>query len=387
MDRRIRSIARDMWIILAAATLVLSACSHATGPTPTDGGKNMETPATSPPTGTTPSPADASPSPAGETPTPKVQESVAATPATVRFFGRTYADKDFHYFNWPASGFEFTFWGTRAEATFMTSETQKPERFPRLAVFVDGSLEPDAGTLLVIRPGVTDYVLAEGLPGGVHSIRVIKLSGNFIGGNINEDKSLTCTVGVGRLTCPDGRLLAPPAAPQRRLEFIGDSITVGMGILGEGGLEADDAWRTYAAYTARQFGADLQVLAISGMGLISSLFGGPFIQLPDEFPYTDNLNRPRMAWDPSAYVPQVVVVNLGTNDAAGVGDGKRFTPGSSRTPTWRFSWTSGTPIPASGSSAPWGPCPPAGCTCIPGSKTPWPGPTTRPGRPSPSPWN
>ena len=60
--------------------------------------------------------------------------------------------------------------------------------------------------------------------------------------------------------------------PERRIEFIGDSYTVGygnspMGIDNEGRYGKNgDNYYTYAAYTARHYNAEYQIVAYSGKG-------------------------------------------------------------------------------------------------------------------------
>ena len=64
----------------------------------------------------------------------------------------------------------------------------------------------------------------------------------------------------------------PTQTRARRMEFIGDSYTVGygnmpMGISNEGRYGKNgDNYYTYAAYTARHYNADYQIAAYSGKG-------------------------------------------------------------------------------------------------------------------------
>ena len=53
------------------------------------------------------------------------------------------------------------------------------------------------------------------------------------------------------------------------------------------------------------------MLAVSGFGMYRSPFGD---DIPPLFPYADGLHGKQAKWDFGAFSPDVVVVNLGTND-------------------------------------------------------------------------
>lgn len=122
------------------------------------------------------------------------------------------------------------------------------------------------------------------------------------------------------------RLAAPKAAPERRIEFIGNSITCGYGV------EATEAsapfldetcnhYHTYAARTARNLGAQHIVVARSGIGVYRNYNGpltGDSINMNTEYTHT-LLYDPSETWDFSRFTPQVVCINLGTNDTSTTG--------------------------------------------------------------------
>lgn len=110
-------------------------------------------------------------------------------------------------------------------------------------------------------------------------------------------------------------LATPAPRPDRLIEFIGDSITAGHGNEAAGPsspLEpgTEDVRTTYAGLTAKAFGADASVLAWSGIRLTK---GKPDeITMPVRWPRTLP-DRKRPVWN-FERKPNVVVVNLGTND-------------------------------------------------------------------------
>jgi lysophospholipase L1-like esterase len=106
-----------------------------------------------------------------------------------------------------------------------------------------------------------------------------------------------------------------PPAYRLRMEFFGDSLTVGA--CNEDG--ATDQWdnrRThnaalsYAALTASAFSADYRNIAVSGMGIATGWVDKKAGAVWDKI--YPNPASPRA--DPTQWVPQVVFVNFGEND-------------------------------------------------------------------------
>ncbi len=112
---------------------------------------------------------------------------------------------------------------------------------------------------------------------------------------------------------------APPL-PERKMLFIGDSITCGFGNLSEGNLPRfvtaeQDGTKTFAALTAAHFDAQAHFVCISGRGIARNCdnFDAPLI--PQFFDQT-MISDPT-PWDHTQYQPDVIVVNAGTNDTVG----------------------------------------------------------------------
>ncbi len=121
-----------------------------------------------------------------------------------------------------------------------------------------------------------------------------------------------------------GKTLAPAAPlPKHKIEFIGNSITCGYGI--EANSEAEhyeektaNFYYTYAARTARNLDAQAVVVARSGIGVYRSYNGpktGDKVNMNTEYPYT-LLYNDKHPWDFSRYTPELVCINLGTNDTS-----------------------------------------------------------------------
>lgn len=121
-----------------------------------------------------------------------------------------------------------------------------------------------------------------------------------------------------------GKTLVPAAPlPTRKIEFIGNSITCGYGV--EDTDRADhfqdetcNHYYTYANLTAQALGAVHQVVARSGIGVYRCYDGpvtGDSINMNTEYTHTLLYDKTEN-WDFSRYTPQLVCINLGTNDTS-----------------------------------------------------------------------
>lgn len=142
-----------------------------------------------------------------------------------------------------------------------------------------------------------------------------------------------------------GAQLLPPQPPsERRIEIVGNSITCGYGLEANNpnehfSYETENTYWTYHQRAARTLHADCQVVARSGIGVYRN-YGGPKTGTPTKplgsknyepimtqnYEYTF-YNKP-LKWDFAQFQPQVVLVNLGTNDlSTNSYDPKLFTAG------------------------------------------------------------
>ncbi len=122
----------------------------------------------------------------------------------------------------------------------------------------------------------------------------------------------------------NGTLLPAPLERARKIEFIGDSITAGYGADGNVAnysgcpsftIGTENADSTFASMTAANFGAEYFAIAWSGKGIYQNddCYGDPNYTLPVLYPSTAPLVT-GSTWDFQSWVPQAVVINLGTND-------------------------------------------------------------------------
>ena len=205
----------------------------------------------------------------------------------------------------------FTYPGTQINACF-TGTSLKLWVKPRSGYFM--AQIDQAAPFKVAVMGERDSVvtLATALPQGNHQLRLMyvvegyELKPDFRGFILDEG----------------ARLLPPPALPQHTIEFIGNSITCGYGnesVVAPDPFEyeTENHYLTYAQMTCRALGAYAHVVARSGIGIYRS-YDGPKEGTPEnvmttEYEYTNLYDRSER-WDFSRFQPQLVCINLGTND-------------------------------------------------------------------------
>ncbi|AVR97770.1 hypothetical protein [Pseudoduganella armeniaca] len=133
-------------------------------------------------------------------------EQITAGGPQVARMGRTVDAADGAVrFAYPGVSFFLQFEGTR-----LTLDAASTGEKSWLDVIVDGAVRT-----IHVAPGGGRYVLVEAATPALHTVQVLHRSETWHG---------TVTL---RSLATDGRFLAPPALPARRLMFLGDSVTCG----------------------------------------------------------------------------------------------------------------------------------------------------------------
>ncbi len=117
------------------------------------------------------------------------------------------------------------------------------------------------------------------------------------------------------------QLVTAPALPERKIEFIGNSITCGYGVESMEMSapfedETENHWLTYANIVSDSLKAQHTSISRSGIGVYRNYDGpktGSTENMPWQYEYT-LFNKHDEKWDFSKYQPQLVCINLGTND-------------------------------------------------------------------------
>jgi lysophospholipase L1-like esterase len=172
----------------------------------------------------------------------------------------------------------------------------------------------DGGEPMVIRTvrGEKAFPAARKLRAGEHDIRIYKRTEAnqgtvvFRGFNLEAGK----------------KLVEAPPLPGRKLEFIGDSITCGYGNMVSTDKpdsfhftpDEENSELSWGAVAAKALGAQFMSTSYSGRGLFRNIDGSERGALPRLYEAVFPDQPERAAWDPERYVPDVIVINLGTND-------------------------------------------------------------------------
>lgn len=201
-------------------------------------------------------------------------------------------------FGWPGVYFEGRFTGPSVEIAFDTGGEH-------LAVSIDGVRKAE-----LTKSGQTRLKL-DRLGSGEHVVRLDRLTESQSG----SSRFQGFFVGEG------GAALPAPVRP-RRIEFIGDSHTVGYGVrsVSRDCTESQvhdltDTSLTFGPILARRLDADYRIEAFSGRGVVRNYNGlAPGEPLPVLFPrLIPGQDQPRVATD-DGWSPDLLVIGLGTND-------------------------------------------------------------------------
>lgn len=171
-------------------------------------------------------------------------------------------------------------------------------------IVVDGVSKPRE-YCRITSVGETKVKLAEDLAAGKHSFAIYRQTEHSYG-----------EVGVCALSF-DGEMLKKPADKETYIEFVGDSISCGFGVLGDnaqgnGNPLWSDGTQAYPYLTAMSLDADWSNVSWSGLGC---KYGYSSTTMQDVYPaqrYNYNKTTP---YDFSKQ-PDVIVLALGTNDNA-----------------------------------------------------------------------
>lgn len=228
-------------------------------------------------------------------------ENVVTSP--VRVSGRSGITNGNPVLYWPGASVEARFEGTSLGVKL---NGQNNTRTNYYQLIIDGS---NAAPIRIAVPkGSKIYPVISNLTDTVHDVQLFRLTE----GDLGSTEFQGFVLDAGKALQP------PPAAPELKIEFYGDSITTGLGI------EASDTdsdmnrdfqnnYLAYSALTARNLGAEFRCIAVQGVGVF---VGWQSYIMPQIW---NRLAPPPAAatpWAFSNWTPNIVVVNLFQNDKA-----------------------------------------------------------------------
>jgi len=227
---------------------------------------------------------------------------IPADNANINYYGRV----DFSIPAQPA----FNWSGTTIEAAFSG---------PSIGVsLTDGNCNYDIeidgvrGSAVITQSGVTHYTFATGLSNSAHTVRMVQRTENHWNKNIFK----------GFYLADGNTLLTPPVKPLRKIEFVGDSHLAGYGVESPDQSCTQPEYRTfsnanegYGRLVSRAFHAQDILLGWSGAGMVRN-YGDTAKKSAQPFPYHygQTLGEAGGVWDFARYIPDLVVIALGTND-------------------------------------------------------------------------
>lgn len=227
--------------------------------------------------------------------------------------------------SWAGTTINTRFTGPSVTASMQVTDG-KPVNF--FQITLDGNVEVRA-----VEATDTNQTFTALTPDGNHELSVTKLNEAMDGELI-----------FGGFTPADGGSLLPTRTLSgRRIEFIGDSITCGYGnegyittkmltdstnadqnslrsctdFLGKDVYEVSSAYLAWGPVVARNFSADWRLICWSGKGVYRNADNTTTDLMPDVYNRSVATDS-NTTYDMSSWVPQAVVINLGTNDFGSV---------------------------------------------------------------------
>jgi lysophospholipase L1-like esterase len=236
------------------------------------------------------------------------QNLISPSDPNIQYFGRV--DRSVTgkvMFDWPGILIQANFNGTSCAAVL--------EGINCFDVYIDGVLEKN----FKVTKEKAAWELVKRLTDRTHRLLIVKRS---------ESASSPSSF-YGLLLDKDRTLASLPPPPQRKIEFIGDSYTVGFANeylnqaspLGKEDsiiLAATNTYKAFGPILSRAFNAQYQVIAVSGKGLVRNYNGiDKGRELPalyDRTLVSSTNGGASGKWDFSSWKADVVVIGLGIND-------------------------------------------------------------------------
>lgn len=248
-----------------------------------------------------------------------VETIYTASAENVKHLGRTYFSEDKLYCALSGSGAEFSFNGTKCvikikgDSTSMGGAAQADNQ-ARVAIYVNGERVVDD----MVDQMIEEYTVFESAAAEDVTVSVVKLS---------ESPMSTIAIDEIKVT---GTVIQPTAEKDLLIEFIGDSITCGYGSddpvkENHFSTKTEDVTKAYAYKTAQALGADYSIVSFSGYGIISGYSTNDkpvsaqtvpqfYTKLGYSWSTNGSFAPANVDWDFSKRQPDVIVINLGTND-------------------------------------------------------------------------
>lgn len=245
---------------------------------------------------------------------------VAPESTNVKILGRTFTKNNVLYLTQSASAVEFEVEAKSVVLNLVGDTTARPVRgeipnnLCRIAIYVNDELKE---TLTIDSQKKAVTVINEKKAVSA-KIRVAKLT-----------ESAQSMFGIKEIVLDKKGKISPVAEKALKIEFIGDSITCGYGVEAANQFQpfttqTENAEKAYAYLTAKNLDADYSIVSYSGFGIYSGYTGDGNRNTTSLVPTNyeniafswSNPGYNSLKWDFAQFVPNLIVVNLGTNDVS-----------------------------------------------------------------------
>lgn len=218
--------------------------------------------------------------------------------ANLKTIGRCYWQDNLLHFNFSASGFEFWFEG-EVKLEFVSVFTN--DSYPVISIIVGDTRED-----IILKEVSYSHILRSKSP---IKVQVLK-----------RTESSVSRVALKAL---EGDIYQEAETKTLSLEFYGDSITCGYGVLGKGQVFKtweESALEGYAYRTAKLLNANWSLISVSGYPIYRGIWNlvepvkniYEIIDKADYYPGIPLNDLPK--WDNGNYKADYTIINLGTND-------------------------------------------------------------------------
>lgn len=254
---------------------------------------------------------------------PEQTQTVILDETTVKLLGRTgkLLDKNL-LCAYSGSGVEFDFTGRHLEVELVGDSSAREgneENCARVAVYLDDVRVQD----MILTKRLNTVTVLDGEEIVSARVRIVKLS-----------ETAQSVFAIRPIKIKGDESIVPVPGRAHTIEFVGDSITCGYGVDDEVASHhfstvTEDATKAYAYKTAQLLDADYSLVSISGYGIISGytdnadkksgeqVMGKYYDKLGNSYAgYNNSIFPQQIGWDFTRFVPEVIVINLGTNDAS-----------------------------------------------------------------------
>jgi hypothetical protein len=229
-----------------------------------------------------------------------------ASSPNINYYGRfDFSHANQAWFSWSGAAIEATFSGPSISVGLDDGNNDYD-------VEIDGAVQANP----IRTTSATKYAVSATLGAGLHTIRLTLRTENEFSGK--------SSIFTGFYLADGTALSTPTVKPVRKMEFCGDSHTVGYGDESSSRTCSDlrsvtNTRKSWAWDVARAFYAQADIEAWSGIGLCRN-YADPGKRNTAQatyqyvFPRTFGEQKPTPVWDFTKYIPDVVCIDLGTND-------------------------------------------------------------------------